>query len=103
VEARPDGETARLSAKSVEPLEKVADTAVDGIVVHIRDAAPIGGIRSVLDRVKKATARGQVSLMLRLPEDGAEVEIQLPGGFAVTREARAALKQVGGVDLVEER
>lgn len=103
VEARPDGETARLSAKSIEPLEKVADTAADGIVVHIRDTAPIGGIRAVLDRVKKPMARGQVSLMLRLPEDGSEVEIQLPGAYMVTREARAALKQVGGVDLVEER
>jgi DNA polymerase-3 subunit alpha len=103
VEARPDGESARLSAKSVEPLENVADTAADGVVVHIRDVAPVGGVRAVLDRVRKQGGRGRVSLMLRLPDDGSEVEILLPGGYPVTRDVRAALKQVNGVDLVEER
>ncbi len=103
VEARPDGESARLTAKSVEALDKVADTAADGVVVHIRDAAPITGIRSLLERVKKPAARGRVSLMLRLPGEGSEIEVLLPGGYSITREVRAALKQVNGVDLVEER
>jgi len=103
VEVRPDGDSARLTAKHVESLEKVADTAADGVVVHIRDAAPIAGIRSLLDRVKKPAARGKISLMLRLPGDGSEIEVLLPGGYSITREVRAALKQVNGVDLVEER
>jgi len=95
VEAKRDGEQVRLTVQSVQALDSVAAQAAAGVRVFLADAAPLGGLKSALARAGRG--RGLVTLVLALDQREAEVEMQLPGGFAISPAVRAALKQVPGV------
>ncbi|MCW5752685.1 MAG: DNA polymerase III subunit alpha [Alphaproteobacteria bacterium] len=95
VEAKVENEQLRLTVQGVQAIEDVAEQAAAGVRIFLREAAPLGGIRGVLERTPKG--RGLVELVLALDDRREEVEMQLPGAFAITPAVRAALKGVPGV------
>jgi len=99
---RPEGVSIRI--QSVEPLEDLAKSQVQNLRVFVRDAGPAVSIAPLLAPMAKAAGRsaamaGKASLVLL--RDTGEIEIELPGGFAVNRDAARAIKSVPGVVDVE--
>jgi len=101
VTARTMGETLRLTIEEVEPLDRAAGRAGQGIRVWLTESASVPHIRALLDQAGRG--RGRVVLVPRLADGAAEeVEIALPGGFQVTPRLAQALKVIPGVAQVEE-
>ena len=100
VDARMDGDQARLTVQGIEALDQVAANAAAGVRIYLADESPLDGLRNVLGRVGKG--RGLVTIALRLDDRGDEAEIRLPGGFAISPQVRGALKAVRGVIDVQE-
>jgi DNA polymerase-3 subunit alpha len=97
-ESRGDGDDLRLMAHEIAPLEGSAAVAGLGLKVILSDPAPLGSLKSLLDR--ESRGRGRVALVLDL-EDGQEVELDLPGGYRLSAAARQAIKAVPGVTVLE--
>lgn len=100
VDLKLEGEALRITASDVQDLEQVA--AADGrgsLRVWVATVAALDPIRAILARGPRG--RGVVTL---LPEsDGTrDVEVTLPGHFAVTPMLAQSLKSVAGVARVEE-
>ena len=95
VDARMEGDQARLTVQGIEALDRVAANAAAGVRIFLSDESPLEGLRNVLGRVGKG--RGLVTISLRLDERGEEAEVRLPGGFAISPQVRGALKAVRGV------
>jgi DNA polymerase-3 subunit alpha len=98
-EVRLDGDTVRLTAQEVEPLEKVAQNLATGIRLWLDQTAAVDHIRTLLGREGKG--RGRV-VLVPVTGPGQEVEIALPGGFNVSPRLMQAMKVVQGVAEVEE-
>jgi DNA polymerase-3 subunit alpha len=93
-EERPEGISLRI--QSVESLDKVM-AGLKQIRVFVRDETPLASVQ------KQLTARGEgeASLVLLLDEGQREVEMRLPGRYAVTPQIASALRAVRGVVQVE--
>ncbi len=98
VEADVDGDEVRLRVTGVRPIEQVAAETSNGLRLFVDDPAAIDSIRACLP----SKGRGQLSLILGADAGKREVEIQLPGRFDVTPQARGALKSIPGVIHVED-
>ena len=68
-----------------------------GLRVFVRDEAPLPSIE---DRLR-GRGEGEVSLVVMLGPREGEVEVRLPGRYAVTGALAGALKAVAGVVAVE--
>ena len=95
----------RLTVRAAQAVEQVTeDAATVGLEVHVTDQAAFESIRNRLDLVSTAARRrrgeGPVRLVLPVPELGREIEIDLPGQYAVSTEIRGAIKSVPGVQAV---
>jgi len=95
---RLEGEALRITAQDVIGLEKAAQEAGAGMRIWLKHTEAVPHIRGLLDR--EGRGRGRISLIPLL--DAQEVEITLPGGFAVTPRLRQALKLVPGIERVDE-
>jgi DNA polymerase-3 subunit alpha len=95
--ARLEGEDVRASINRVEPLAEAAARSHKGLKVFVRDETPLPSIAERL----KARGEGQIKLVVILGPGEEEVEIELPGRFAVTGALAGALKAVAGVVQVE--
>ncbi len=95
---RIEGEALRITAQEVVSLEKAAADAGAGMRIWLKQTEAVPHIRALLER--EGRGRGAISLMPML--DGPEVEIMLPGRFAVTARLRQALKMISGVERVDE-
>ncbi|HET7408851.1 MAG TPA: DNA polymerase III subunit alpha, partial [Paracoccaceae bacterium] len=105
VQAEVTDEQTRLTLRAVQPVEQVAeDAAAIGLEVHVSDAGAYESIRNRLEHLSAGAGRrrgeGPVKLVIVLPELGQEVEIDLPGQYAVSTEIRGALKHAPGVQDV---
>ena len=98
-EARLDGETLRLTAQDVEPLEKAASGVASGIKLWLEQSAAVPNIRTLLEREGKG--RGRV-VLVPVTGPGQEVEIALPGLFNVSPRLMQAMKVLPGVADVQE-
>jgi DNA polymerase III subunit alpha len=96
---RLEGEALRVTAQDVVLLDQAAAGAGASMRVWLRETATVPHIRDLLSTA--GSGKGRVVLVPRL---GAEqsVEIALPGGFNVTPRLAQALKQLPGVEQVEE-
>ena len=93
-EDRPEGINVRIS--SVEPLDKFV-AGLKQIRVFLRDGEPVPSVaRHLSDKGESA-----VSMILLLEEGQKEVEVNLPGRYAVTPQIASALRAVKGVVQVE--
>jgi len=95
--ARLEGEDVRASISRVENLAEAAARSHKGLRVFVRDETPLPSIAERL----KARGEGQIKLVVILGPGEEEVEIELPGRFAVTGALAGALKAVAGVVQVE--
>ncbi len=99
VEVRLDGDSLKITAHSVDNLEKVAATRTEAIKVFVNDTTPLPSIQKMLGG--EAGGKGQISIVLGL-DPLREVEIDLPGRYTVTPQVAAMLKAVRGVVDVEQ-
>ena len=98
LQAAVEGEDVRARIVNVERLTEAAAKVQKGLRVFVRDEAPLESI----ERRLTAPGEGEVSLVLILgPQDG-EVEIRLPGRYAVSAAITGALKAAPGVVAVEQ-
>jgi DNA polymerase-3 subunit alpha len=93
-----EGDALRITAQDVVSLDQAAAEAGAGMRIWLARTEAVDHIRSILTR--EGRGRGRISLVPMLAEQ--EVEIALPGGFAVTPRLRQALKMIPGVERVDE-
>ncbi len=98
VDGRAEGDGVRLTAQKIEPLDAAVAHAAQGLRIYLRDPKPLAAIRGVMQRAKQG--RGRVRLVL--DAGAAEVEVALPGGYAIGAETRGAVKAVPGVVEVRD-
>jgi DNA polymerase III subunit alpha len=99
--AKLEGEALRLTVEEVEPLDRAAASAGEGMRVWLEGTAALPHIRALLDQAGRG--RGRVVLLPKLDITEADgVEVALPGGWQVTPRLAQALKVMPGVAHVEE-
>jgi DNA polymerase-3 subunit alpha len=98
-DARVDGETLRLTAQEVEPLEKAAAGIAGGLKLWLEQTAAVPHIRALLER--EGRGKGRV-VLVPMTGPGQEVEIALAGGFNVSPRLMQAMKVLPGVAEVQE-
>ncbi|CEJ13484.1 DNA polymerase III subunit alpha [bacterium YEK0313] len=98
VGAELQGEEVRVRLLTVEPLDDAAVKVQKGFRVFVEEP---GAIESIAKRLS-AKGDGEVSLILRLADAASEVEVKLPGRFAVSPQIAGAIKAVAGVQAVME-
>src|SRR5262249_46853829 len=91
-----EGEDVRARIAPVEPLAEAAARNQKGLRVFLRDESPLPSLAERL----KAKGEGEVSLVVMLGKADGEVEIKLPGRFAVSAAIAGSLKSVEGVVAV---
>jgi DNA polymerase III subunit alpha len=94
-----DGETVRLTAQDVMPLDKAAASAGAALRIWLRETEAVPHIRDALGG--QTGGKGRVILVPRLGTDRS-VEITLPGGYTVTPRLAQTLTMLPGVERVEE-
>ena len=97
-EARLENEALRLTANDIESLERAAQDVGQGIRLWLENTAAVEPIRALLAREGKG--KGRVVMVARTGQ-GQEVEMALPGSFAVSPKLMQAMKVVPGVADVE--
>jgi len=98
LQAAVEGEDVRARIVNVERLTDAAAKVQKGLRVFVRDDTPLDSI----ERRLAARGDGEVSLVVILgPKDG-EVEIRLPGRYAVGAAVAGAIKAAPGVVAVEQ-
>ncbi|MFL5257624.1 MAG: OB-fold nucleic acid binding domain-containing protein, partial [Rhodopila sp.] len=98
-ELKKDGDSMRITALNVAPLDKAAAAVGASIRVWLHATAAVPHIRDMLAR--EHGGRGRVTLVPRIDAEQ-DVEIALPGGYNVTPRLAQTLKSLPGVDQVEE-
>jgi DNA polymerase-3 subunit alpha len=97
VELKLEGEALRITALDVSPLDEAAAGA--GLRIWVGEAAAVDHLRSVLERAGRGG--GRVALVPRIDADR-QVEIALPGFYAVSPRLAQALTVLPGVERVED-
>jgi len=96
-----DGEV-RFFGDDAEPLEKALEGAVAALRVHLAPGSvEMDSLRKRLQPAAGAERGGDVILVAGLGE-GREVELKLPGRYALGPALRSALKTAPGVAFLEE-
>ncbi len=98
-EAQMQGETLRLTAQEIVPLDQAASGAGAAIRIWLEQTEAVPHIRDLLRR--EGGGKGQVILVPQIG-DTQRVEIPVPGTFNVTPRLTQALLSVTGVQRVEE-
>jgi DNA polymerase-3 subunit alpha len=105
VEATLEGETLKLLARAVQPIDSVAAEAGGaGLRIHLDRAEAAASVAALFERLKGdgGRNRGAVTICVPDPDSGAEVDIALPQVWPVTPQVRGALRAIQGVRAVEE-
>ncbi len=90
----------RLTAQSIQAVEKLADAAIGGLRIFVADAGPLAGLQKRLQDAGRG--KGYVHLVLKDKHQLKEVEIRIPGNYATGPRMRGALAAVSGVLEVQE-
>ncbi|PPQ39579.1 DNA polymerase III, alpha subunit [Rhodoblastus acidophilus] len=97
LDARLDGDDVRARITLVEKLDEAAARIQKGLRIALRDGAALPALAEQL----KGRPEGEVTLLLRLDEDSREVEVKLPGKYAINPAVSNAIKTLPGVAEVE--
>jgi DNA polymerase-3 subunit alpha len=101
VKAELEGETLKLLAQSVAPIDAVAaQGGAQSIRIHLARPEAAISLASLLAKVE-GRARAQVTLCVTDPQ-GREIDIDLPDQYPVTPQIKGAIKAMQGVLAVEE-
>ncbi len=103
-EASTVNDTVRLTAQSIQSLDEVAAKHAAGLRVWLEGPEPVADIRRILGQGNGAngSGRAEVAIIVRHPLVGREVEITLPGKFALTPAVREAIARTPGVAELRE-
>ncbi|MFM9862365.1 MAG: DNA polymerase III subunit alpha [Micropepsaceae bacterium] len=99
VATRWDGDDLKLQILRIQGLNEAAAQTGAGLRIFIDDPKPLGSIH---ERLKNQQGKGLVSLIFPVEKGEREVELELPGRYAVTPALKGALRVVNGVREVEE-
>ncbi len=99
VDAQLNGEEVRLTCQEIKPLDEAVASVSAGLRVVLRDERPIEAMRGTLERLSRG--KSKINVLVEI-EPLKEVEIELPGSYAITAQSRSALKAVPGVVEVVE-
>ncbi len=101
VKAELEGETLKLLANAVQPIDQVADQAgAQALRIHVNQAQAVGSIALLLANV---SGRSRAQITLCVPDDqGREIDLALPQSYPVTAQIKGAIKAMQGVVMVEE-
>ena len=94
-----EGETLRLSAQSLKPLDEVASQTAAGLNIIVDNDKGLDGLKEVL--AGSAQGRGRVGVIARI-SPAREVVIALKGGVRVTPELLYAVRSLPGIAEVQE-
>ena len=86
-----------LFARSLSPFDQAVARAPTIVEVFVGGEEAVDSLAKLLAREKPG--RGMVKL--KVPDGASEIEVQLPGRWAVTTETRQAIKAIAGVVHVE--
>jgi DNA polymerase-3 subunit alpha len=86
-----------LFARNIAPYDQAVARAPTVIEVFLGGEEAVDSLAKLLAREKPG--RGVVKL--KVPDGASEIEVQLPGRWAVTGETRQAIKAIPGVVHVE--
>ena len=101
VKAELDGDTLKLLANTVQPIDQVADAAgAQALRIHLNQASAATSIASLLATVQGRN-RAQITLCIA-DDQGREIDLALPTPYPVTAQIKGALKAMQGVVMVEE-
>ena len=93
-----EGDALRITGQDIISLDRAAADAGADMRVWLKQSDSVAHIRTILAR--EGRGKGRVFLVPMLDEQ--EVEITLPGFYAVTPRLRQALKMLPGVERVDE-
>jgi DNA polymerase-3 subunit alpha len=93
-----DGEV-RFFGDDVEPVEKAVENVVAGLRVHVSPSAEIEALKK---RLGVSNGRGGEVMLTAQLGGGREVELKLPGRYALDGAVRGAIKTAPGVVFVED-
>jgi DNA polymerase-3 subunit alpha len=99
VEAERDGETVKLRVQGIEALDAAAGAMQRGLKV-ILDPRLIAEKKEALGELRaqlKPGGKGEIRLVLQLEDRGREMELALPGRYAVSPMHKGMLSTVPGV------
>ena len=109
VEAASEGDTLKLLARDVKPVDTVAEAGAGGAGLRIHLAAGAEGaaaaVAALLERARAEGGRGgrgPVTISVPDPATGREIDIALPGEHPVSPVVRGALRAASGVLAVED-
>ncbi|MSO92158.1 MAG: DNA polymerase III subunit alpha [Rhodospirillales bacterium] len=94
-----EGESVRFTTQGLEPLAAKAADAAPGLLVFVGSVDPLRPLREVLQQQGRGS--GPVRIVSRLA-DQTEVEIGLPGGYAISPAVMKAVKGIPGILDVQE-
>ena len=98
---REDGQL-RLLAQALRPIDDIVANNEAGLRIFVEKPEACNGLKTRLDNVEQPAYKqgGEVSLVVMSPER--EVEMRLPGKYAINPRVAGAIKAVPGVLHVEE-
>jgi DNA polymerase-3 subunit alpha len=101
VEATLDGETLKLLARAVYPIDAIADQAgASDLRIHLNTAQAIPSLTLLLSKIE---GRNRAQILVCVPDDqGREVDVLLPRDYPITPQIKGAIKAMQGVVLVED-
>jgi len=97
IEAETGGDAVRARLTSAVPLDTIAGRAQSGIRIEICNIASLEKLRAKLS----PTGQGEVRIVLKLPDVGREVEVQMPGRYDVSPRGTGAISVIDGVTNIE--
>ena len=101
VEANLEGETLKLLARAVAPVDAVtAEAGAAAIRVHVNASEALTSIAALLARVE-GRHKAQITLCVA-DATGREIDVTLPQTYPVTPQIKGAIKAMQGVVMVEE-
>ncbi|MGB1547337.1 MAG: DNA polymerase III subunit alpha [Alphaproteobacteria bacterium] len=99
VDARMEGDAVRMTAQKIQALEKVAASAGGQIQIRLVDERSIENLKQLIENEKRG--EGEIRLVLPYGETE-EIEMRLPGKFALSATTREAIQRLPGVVEVRE-
>jgi DNA polymerase III subunit alpha len=101
VRADPDGESVKLLANAVQPIDAVAaEAGSSDLRIHLNRPEAAGSVAALLASLQ-GRAKAQITICVP-DETGREIDVTLPQPYPVTPQAKGAIKAIQGVVMVEE-
>ncbi len=101
VKAELEGDTLKLLAMGVQPIDQVAaDAGGNNLRIHLNSATAIASVVALFARVE---GRAKADIILCVTDDqGQEVDLTLPDPYPVTPQIKGAIKAMQGVVMIED-